>query len=184
MGKRSSFLRRKADAYDTPASAVQALLAHLSPDTRFVEPCAGKGDLVHWLIEAGHHCLYASDVEPRQSPWGVWIEKRDVLGEDVAIFKGRADCFITNPPWSRDVLHRIILHLAAVMPTWLLFDADWAHTLQARPYLPLLHRIVAVGRVKWIEGSTMTGKDNACWFYFDHPRLPTRAIEFYGRGPS
>jgi hypothetical protein len=47
MGKRSNFTRRKQDAYDTPAAAVQPLLPHIAQDgeTRFVEPCAGKGDL-------------------------------------------------------------------------------------------------------------------------------------------
>ena len=35
--------------------------------------------------------------------------------------------------------------------------------------------IVAIGRVKWIEGSKFTGKDIACWYKFNthgRPRLP------------
>jgi hypothetical protein len=184
MSKRSSFVRRRADAYDTPASAVPALLPHLRPDTRFVEPCAGRGDLVRWLEEAGHHCFYASDVEPRAGAWDGEIFQRDVLKDDIlSVDAGMADCFITNPPWSRDVLHRIILRLSAIMPTWLLFDADWISTLQARPYLILLHRVVSVGRVKWIEGSPSISKDNAAWHYFAQPRKPGHAIEFFGRGP-
>jgi hypothetical protein len=184
MGKRSSFVRRKADAYDTPCSAVAPLLRHLRPATRFIEPCAGKGDLVRWLEDAGHHCMLASDIEPRHGCWEGDIQQHDILNGDLffGFDDSTADCFVTNPPWSRDVLHRIILRLAAIMPTWLLFDSDWVSTTQAVPYLPLLHRIVAVGRVRWIEGSPYTSKDNAAWHLFHHPRPPGRDIVFFGRG--
>ena len=40
-------------------------------------------------------------------------------------------------------------------------------TRQAAPYLPHCSDIVAIGRVKWIEGSKHTGKDNACWYKFN-----------------
>ena len=80
---------------------------------------------------------------------------------------GAADAIITNPPWSRDVLHGLITHLQNIAPTWLLLDADWAHTKQAAPFLPHSSDIVAVGRVKWIEKSKYTGKDNCAWYRFD-----------------
>ena len=38
-------------------------------------------------------------------------------------------------------------------PTWLLFDADWAHTKQAAPYLRHCSHIVSVGRVHWMAGT-------------------------------
>jgi len=65
-------------------------------------------------------------------------------------------------------------------PTWLLFDADWAHTKQAIPYLEMCLKIVAVGRVKWIEGSEGPGKDNAAWYLFDAKQAPCRPV-FYGQ---
>jgi hypothetical protein len=40
---------------------------------------------------------------------------------------------ITNPPWDRKILHRLIERFSAVGPTWLLFDADWMHTKQSAP---------------------------------------------------
>ena len=89
------------------------------------------------------------------------------------------DCIITNPPWSRDVLHPMITHFAAQGPTWLLFDADWMHTKQSAPYMPLLRKIVSVGRVKWIPDSPFTGKDNACWYLFD--AATDSAAQFVGR---
>jgi hypothetical protein len=41
---------------------------------------------------------------------------------------------------------------------------------------------VAIGRVKWIEDSKFTGKDNACWYLFDKNEMS--GTQFYGRGFS
>jgi hypothetical protein len=81
-----------------------------------------------------------------------------------------AECIITNPPWSRNILHGMIDRFASLAPTWLLFDADWAFTKQSEPYMDRCQMIVAVGRVKWIEGSKNTGKDNCAWYNFSHPK--------------
>lgn len=161
MGKRSSFSRVDRDFYPTPIEAVTPLLPHLAPCTRFVEPCAGDGRLIDHLASAGHVCTYAFDVEPRRSDVHLGCAR-------IELSAGHgADCFITNPPWSRPVLHAIITNLSARLPTWLLFDADWMHTRQAAPFLPHLQKIVSVGRVKWIADSPFTGKDNCCWYLFD-----------------
>jgi hypothetical protein len=39
-------------------------------------------------------------------------------------------------------------------------------TKQAAPYLPYCRKIVTIGRVKWIEDSLYTGKDDSAWFHF------------------
>jgi hypothetical protein len=173
MGKRSSFARRPQDAYFTPYEAVAPLLPHLAPRTTFVEPCAGDGRLVRHLERHGHRCVGAFDIEPLHDS----VEQADAL---TLVFDDLADedVAITNPPWSRDVLHPLIDHWRRMMPTWLLFDADWMHTRQATPFLPFCHKIVSVGRVKWIEGSKMTGKDNAAWFLF---RAEEARTQFFGR---
>ena len=88
---------------------------------------------------------------------------------------------ITNPPWSRPVLHQLIDHLRQLCPTWLLFDANWAHTQQAAAHLRFCSRIVSVGRVKWIEGTAMTGKDDAAWFRFEAFECQTM---FVGKPPK
>ena len=90
-----------------------------------------------------------------------------------------ASMFITNPPWDRKVLHPLIEHLSSVAPTWLLFDADWMHTKQSAPMVARLQKVVSVGRVKWIEGSKMTGKDNCCWYLFDTRH--SGPAQFFGR---
>jgi hypothetical protein len=54
-------------------------------------------------------------------------------------------------------MHRLILHFQRIAPTWLLLDLDWASTRQATPFMSSC--IVAIGHVKWIEGSKHTSKD-------------------------
>jgi hypothetical protein len=76
----------------------------------------------------------------------------------------------------------LIDRFASIRPTWLLFDADWMHTKQAIPYLQYCSKVVAIGRVKWIEDSKFTGKDNACWYLFDKNEMS--GTQFYGRGFS
>ena len=163
MGKRSTFERLPRDFYPTPFEAVRPLLPHLPPHTKFVEPCAGDGALIDALVGECHVCTYAFDIEPQRSD----IHVGDARIESSAGFG--ADCFITNPPWDRLVLHPVIANLSERLPTWLLFDADWLHTKQSIPYLPRLRQVVSVGRVKWIPDSKMTGKDNCCWYLFDKP---------------
>lgn len=118
-------------------------------------------------------CVSAYDVEPRRS---------DIIGHDAswltkADLKG-AQMIITNPPWDRAPLHQIIENCAKLAPTWLLFDADWMHTKQARHHFEICHKIISVGRVKWFGNAA--GKDNCCWYLFcaNTPKIMT---DFVGR---
>ncbi len=163
MGKRSSFERRERDFYPTPREAVLPLLPHLCERTQFIEPCAGDGQLIKHLQAAGHVCLGAYDIEPRAESIG----RADAVAFTIDPKTYPAAIFITNPPWERSELHLIIERLSSLRPTWLLFDADWIHTRQSTQYIPLLRKIVSVGRVKWIEDSPFTGKDNCAWHLFD-----------------
>lgn len=169
MGKRSNFERMPRDLYSTPWEAVWPLLPHLAPRSSYVEPCVGEFALVQHLADYAT-CVACGDISTGKDALD-WIED-DVKG---------ADYIITNPPWDRKLLHPMISHFASLRPTWLLFDADWVHTRQAIPFLPMLCTIVSVGRVKWIPGTKMTGKDNSAWHLFDakHNGL----IEFFGRKP-
>jgi hypothetical protein len=171
MGKRSNFERVERDFYPTPREAVFPLLPHLSPATAFAEPCAGDGALIRILDSLGHACVWASDIEPKQD--GI-VPIDALLIPSIA-----ADCIITNPPWDRKILHPMIEHLSSMLPTWLLFDADWPHTRQSAELIKRCSKIVAIGRVKWIPGSLHVGKDNCCWYLFE-PRY-TEGPRFYGR---
>lgn len=174
MGKRSNYERRPLDFYATPLAAIQPLLPHLAPRTRFCEPCAGDGTLIRHLEGNGHQCVSAFDVAPRSS--GIRCADASFMQfEDL----GEAEVIITNPPWDRHALHQIIERCVFLAPAWLLFDADWMHTRQAAPHLRHCSMIVAIGRVKWIEGSGGAGKDNSCWYKFE-PGHQGRTI-FVGR---
>jgi hypothetical protein len=165
MGKRSNFLRRANDDYPTPAKAVCPLLPHVKEGRTFIEPCAGTGQLTKHLAEAGLIPLRSYDISQ---------------GYDARVieYPHDAEFFITNPPWTRQLLHPIIVNLKRQKPTWLLFDADWAHMIQAAPCLSFCRKIVSVGRVKWIENSSSTGRDNAAWYLFENEPA---AATFYGR---
>ena len=160
MGKRSAFTRHSRDFYVTPEDAVQPLLPHITNITTFVEPCAGDGALVEHLCRRGKYCVDAVDIEPQTN----LVRKLDALS--LRYCTGQA--FITNPPWSRPILHELIVHLSELAETWLLFDADWMHTKQSQTLIKRCKKIVSVGRLKWIPGSKMTGKDNCAWYLFDN----------------
>lgn len=178
MGKRSpGFKRRKNDSYDTPESCIPALLRHVAP-CHYVEPCAGNGQLIRNLSGHGFTCDAAFDIHPRDGS----VHQADAI----TLQRPATEVFITNPPWTRQLLHPIIQNLSRQAPTWLLFDADWAYTQQAEPYLRICHKIVAVGRVKWIENSPHVGVDNAAWYLFDscNHRVDPHGPTFYGKPPK
>lgn len=178
MGKRSDgqFERRPQDFYRTwDFAAIRPLAPFLPTGCDFVEPCAGDGVLVDHLVALGHRCVGAFDVNPRRAD----IRRQSAFR---ARWRSQRGYWITNPPWTREIMHPMIRHLVDQTPGWFLFDADWVHTVQAVPMLPLLRKIVAVGRVRWIEGTDMAGKDNVAWHLFDGTRPPT-FIEFHGRQP-
>ena len=174
MGKRSEFVRTERDFYPTPLKAAQPLFPHLAPQTRFIEPCAGDGRLTRYLVAAEHVCVYQCDLLPMRHD----IDQADALAIEDTGQRARGIVFITNPPWLRSQLHPLIDHLSNIAPTWLLFDADWVHTKQSAPFMDRLVSIVSVGRVKWIEATKHTGKDNCAWHLFDSAH--TGPAEFHG----
>ena len=178
MGKRSNYERVERDFYPTPWQAVEPLVPHLPKNFAFAEPCAGDGALVRHIetLIDGAWCSWASDIEP-QTQSIVTRHFRELIEDDFE----EAQYIITNPPWDRKLLHPMIEYFTAYKPTWLLFDADWMHTKQSVEFLPLLKKVVSIGRVQWIPDSRSTGKDNCCWYLF--ARGDSAPIEFVGRKP-
>lgn len=185
MGKRSNYVLRAKDQYFTPVEALAPLLKRFKNPMRFYEPCAGDGRLVQFMEDAGHRCTGYSDVDPtsarllaHQSYGRVYrqdVEEMDALDLDKKDV-GKADYIVTNPPWTRTkesgyLLHNLITHFSNMAPTWLLFDADWIHTVQSGPYMDRLQEIVSIGRVKWIPNSKTSGVDNSAWYLFTRPEL-------------
>jgi len=163
MGKRSDFERIERDYYPTPIEAVKPLISHLPKSFVYAEPCAGDGRLTQHLdilTDSNCICSLMSDIEPQDDG----IEKIDAMK---VVVPNNTDLIITNPPWDRKILHPMIERFSSIRPTWLLFDANWMFTKQAKDYLSYCSKIVTIGRVKWIENSKKSGKDDACWYLFD-----------------
>ena len=162
MGKRSDFKRIKRDAYATPPAAIPPLLPYLNGVRTFVEPCAGKGDLIRHLESHGLSCVASGDI----------AEGRDAFSWTAADCH-RADIVITNPPYSDGTgrntsLARILIwhFLTLQRPVWLLCPHDWSANCWFAEYVPHCTDIVPLGRLVWIPGTTMNGKDNVSWYRF------------------
>ena len=125
MGKRSNFERREADFYPTPRAAVVPLIPYLRGIgiTTFAEPCCGDGALVRHLESFGLRCVYAGDIRTGQ----------DALALD---HYGAADVIITNPPYTRDLMHRLIEHFQSIGRPGCCWMRTGRTTKQAAPFLP------------------------------------------------
>jgi predicted RNA methylase len=168
--------RRKADKYLTPMKPVIPLVPFIHHIDTFDEPCAGDGRLVNHLVKLGKRVRRAFDTEPDS----LFVAKGDAL---TTHYDG-VDAVITNPPWSRPILHDMIAHFVeTAAEAWLLFDSNWVNTGQSAYFLKWCTDIVPIGRVKWIEDSEHDGgKEDASWFRFSadsngqtiqHPRVLT-----------
>jgi hypothetical protein len=171
LGKRSNFERRKADFYPTPLAAVPHLIPHLRGVRTFGEPCSGDGALVRHLESYGLRCIYQGDI----------ANGRDALATDRY---GDIDVIITNPPYARPLMHALIAHFGRIAPTWLLLELDWAATKQATSFMPCCSDIVSIGRLRWIEGTTMSGKQNFGWYRFDARHSAGPIFHAQGLAPS
>lgn len=147
------------------------LLPFLRGVRTFAEPCCGDGALVRHLESFGLRCVYAGDITAGQ----------DALALD---HYGAADAIITNPPYTRELMHRLIAHFQRIAPTWLLIDYDWSATKQAAEYLAHCSDIVVLARLKWFDGSKHTGKDNHAWYRFDARHSSGPAFHWRGRSKT
>jgi len=178
MGKRSDFERIERDFYETPESAVLPLIPHL-PSSPFVfaEPCAGGGALIdHIEYLTNWLCSLAIDISPQRSDIG----EGDMFDLTHEMLSGH-DLVISNPPWTREILHPFIEMFSERRPLWVLLDSNWANTRQAAPYMDYCHKVVATGRHKWIPGTKMAGKDDASWYLFN--QTFDASTVFYAREP-
>lgn len=177
MGRRSDFKKIEKDRYFTWDPRAYAQVEHIFRRIgSYVEPCAGGGDMMQKLTELGLDCLMASDIEPtKPKHQGLRrIRAKDYVEPEVWEAATAADCIITNPPWTREHLHPFISWCVATgTPAWLLIDSNWAMTKQARPYLKHCSHIIPTARLKWIEDTTDSAKDDTAWYRFQTEPCPT-----------
>lgn len=175
MGKRSNFERRERDFYPTPFSAVFPLIKHLKKGDTFSEPCCGQNDLVQHLQFYNFMCTSATDIDRG-------FDLFNIKPHDFSVISSKY--FITNPPWPQasgrgEPTLKIIKHLSALKPTWLLLPADFCQNKYFNLVSNYCSKIIAVGRVKWIKGSKHVSKENCCWYLFN--KHNKKITKFYGR---
>lgn len=163
IGKRSNFERVERDFYPTPKEAVTPLRSVLQA-VWFCEPCAGDGSLVKHLESSipGAVCILATDIEPQQD-WILSVDANTLTGEQLL----NCDMVITNPPFSWHMLEPLLTRWIDLLPTLVLLPADFMHNRRSQKFMRNCKWILPIGRVKWIADSTMSGKENYCWYLFD-----------------
>ncbi len=178
MSKRApQFDRVEKDFYPTPLKAVEALIPFLY-QTKFVEPCAGDGDLIRHVEKFGKKCAAWNDVGEDKTHKGFGV---DATLLPQSFYSAQV---ITNPPWSRKLLEPLLKDWLnrSNYGTWLLLPLDYSANLWFSPYLDYCTDIVCIGRVKWIPDSPYTGKDNCAWYRFS--TFEGRKTRFHGRRKS
>jgi hypothetical protein len=142
------------DFYRTPRKAALPLIPFLRGIKTFSEPCCGDRALVRHLVEFGLVCVYAGDIATGQ----------DALAVNSY---GGAEINVTNPPFKRELLYRLIPHFMRIAPTWLLLPIDFASNQKSAELMRSCSDVVPIGRVKWFEDSEFGSMDNFGWFRFD-----------------
>jgi hypothetical protein len=163
VSKYSDFPRRKHDEYLTPYKAALPLFPFLTGVRTFVEPCCADGRLIRHIESIGPLCVYSGDIQTGT----------DAL-TDVVLPRIIADAIITNPPYTWEILEPMIVRFGSIAPTWLLLEADFKHTINAAPYIPMCSDVVSIGRVRWFDDTPSEGKVNYAWYRFhaQHSRGP------------
>jgi hypothetical protein len=115
MEKRSSFERIPRDFNPTPYPPVPPLIPHLRGVRSFAESRAAV--TVRWCAIWNRLGCAAS------------MPANIVTGQDALATAdyGEPDAIITNPPFMREVMHKLIAHFQNIAPTWLLLGAATAN---------------------------------------------------------
>lgn len=161
--------RKPQDLVSSPPRVASVLLSHVEID-EFIEPCAGEGELVKHLEARGCRCVWQSDISTGRDAFS--LQDRELPDAPI----------ITNPPWTREILHRLIPHFAKLRTTYLLFDFEWASSLQGIPCMKYCTEIIPVGRVKWNPGKKYNNdKETVSWYKFEYLKKPPGYARLYPR---
>ena len=175
--RQSRFEKKARSAYDTiDPRAVAALRPHIRHLTRFIEPCAGKGDLVSQLQAIGLECIDQFDIAPRAEG----IRQQDALEWQGPLFNRPA--IITNPPFYWPLVGDLIRHwVLQADSVWVLLPANFAHRATRADLMRSCRAIVSIGQLRWEPGSKHKSVDLFAWFDFSrfsiggtifHPQRP------------
>jgi hypothetical protein len=168
--KRAPLMERKDDLYETPAVAVDALLAVEKIPEHVWEPACGPGAIVRVLRGHGHHVL-ASDLVDYESPdqdhagWDFLLERNCPPG---------IEAIVTNPPFKNAgefVAHALHLVPIVVMLLRLAFlESDRRTPILDNGTLARVHvfrkRLPMMHRKNW-EGPKANSGMAFAWFVWD-----------------
>lgn len=174
--RQSRYAKKDRCAYDTTdPRAVAALRPHIRHLTRFIEPCAGKGDLVRQLQAIGLQCVDQFDIAPRAEG----IRQQDALEWQAPPFNRPP--IITNPPFSWPLLGQLISHwLLQADSIWLLLPANFAHRSTRAHLMRHCRQIVSIGQMRWEPDSKHQSVDIFAWYEFS-PFGSERGTSFHPR---
>ncbi len=146
---RDTLKARKADVYETPSVAVEALLKHEDLPHYIWEPCCGSGNIVNVLRAHGHEVI-GSDLNDYGDPTHFY--GRDFLMERKAPDKCLA--IVTNPPFM--LAHEFVRHALELCPMVVMLlrlafieserrcdildGGNLSHIHVFRKRLPMMHR--------------------------------------------
>lgn len=165
MTKRQTGPRFGTSNIDTPPEIGAVMAGVLPPGTVFVEPMAGCGMLRDALVADGHICGYAGDIEPR----GDGIEERCATTLNAAFWAEHWDVshVVSNIPFqwamARPIVDAIITW---PVPSLILCPNDWITHARFRPYMPFVHGMLPLGRIRWVPGSAHKSTDAYCALLF------------------
>jgi hypothetical protein len=182
MGLYSDFERNERDWYPTPLAATVPLFPHLKGIVNYMEPFAGDGKLVDNLSHCPTklNCRYIFDIEPQREDVNKIdlndITEHQLLGVSINL---AIDAVITNPPWvntsgSDYQLTRFCNKLCSMgKPVIMLLKSAyinnvwfWNNSAGGRTMGDMCYQVLPIGRVKWIEDSAASGKEDCSWYFF------------------
>jgi hypothetical protein len=173
MGKRELEKKPRSprDLYATVDPDAVVPLKGLLGGVKFIEPCAGAGDLTRLLegLPDAPECVGQYDIDPQAEG----ITQRNCLTLTDEELSG-VDYLITNPPFAwhmlRPILDRFVMdNTCDDLRTLLLLPGDMAHNKRMSPYLDRCMYIYSIGRLSWFKdesGKWVKGVDNYCWYDF------------------
>lgn len=145
------------DRFQTPPEAVRMLFPILHPNWRYLDPCAGEGNIVNTLRQSGM-TAFGFDIEG-ESPYSPFC-KHDFLRD--AFDYSDIDCIVTNPPYS-DYGAFIARAVEIGKPFAMLVPDSYADSLerfQILQTIPSLSVIVPPRRIAFKTPAGRTGTDS------------------------
>lgn len=183
MGKHSELERKDRDFYSTPIKAVQPLVPYLGGINSYYEPFAGDGRLIEnfKILTPDMKCGWATDIHPLADGIDTCafddIDKTDLVHQMIS--RG-TQAVISNPPWlntseSGYQLFRFVNKMCyGGFPVIMLLNANlvnnkssWQNKVHGRSLMNLCYQVLPIGRVKWIDDSPFSAKEDSAWFFFN-----------------